>query len=71
MKSKINMAALLTQISIMAETNFGILIPPDLLRWLIAFTVAQVLFFAYVAFAIWSSKSEPEDTENNDDQQAE
>ena len=69
MKNRIDMATLLTQISLIAETNFGIVIPPDLLRWLIGFTAAQVLFFAYVAFAVWKSKSDdkaPEADEQND-----
>lgn len=71
MKNRIDMATLLTQISLIAETNFGIVIPPDLLRWLIGFTVAQVLFFAYVAFAVWKSKSSNHDRDNDDQNQTE
>jgi len=59
MKNKISMDQVFAQISSIAEVNFGILLPPYVLRWAIAFTAAQVLFFAYVAFAIWRSKSEP------------
>ena len=68
MKTKITMDQIFTQISIMAETNFGILIPPDLLRMLVAFTAAQVLFFAYVALSIWRSILEPPKKEKNDRQ---